>query len=179
MPSFCRLSSPDVAALTLDAQGASAAEIGRILMLFFLTLMAAGPLAARLSERLKASHAILCIGAAGLCGLAMLPAGLQPSQATMALAMIATGIGGAMIRGAQVSIALTLAETDLAGIGPTAVLGALRTGERLGSIVGLVLIAALAGSVGYEAAILAAAVWTIVGGAIFAALSFRRSLTST
>lgn len=168
-----------VAAVTLDAQGASAAEIGRILMLFFLSLMVVGPLAGRFSERLKGSHAILCLGAAGLCGLALVPAGLQPSQATMALAMIATGAGGAIIRGAQVSIALTLAETNLARIGPTAVLGTLRTGERLGSIVGLVLIAALAGSVDHKAAILAAAAWTISGAAVFAALNFRRSLTST
>ncbi|MCU9850520.1 MFS transporter [Defluviimonas sp. WL0024] len=164
-------------ALTLDAQGASAAEIGRILMLFFLTLMAVGPLAGRLSQHLKGSHALLCVGAAGVCGVALLPAALHPSQLSMALAMVATGAGSAMIRGAQVSIALLVAETDLAEIGPTAVLGVLRTGERLGSIVGLVLIAGLAGVAGYTAAILAVALWTMTGGVVFGALNFRHLLT--
>ncbi|WP_135507035.1 MFS transporter [Roseovarius aestuariivivens] len=166
-------------ALTLDAQGASAAEIGRILMLFFLSLMAGGPLAGRLVQHLKGSHAMLCLGAASLGGIALLPAALHPSQATMALAMVATGAGSAMIRGAQVSIALFLAETDLAKIGPTAVLGVLRTGERLGSIVGLVLIAALAGMAGYTAAILSVAAWTLVGGVVFAALNFKHFLTKS
>ncbi len=164
-------------ALTLNAQGASAAEIGRILMLYFLAIMAISPFAGRLRDFLRVPGAVLCLLAAALSGLSMLLVATVPSQLTMALAMIGTGAGGALIRGTQVSLALDLAETDLASIGPAAVLGALRTGERLGSIAGLVLMAWLAGFGGYEAATLAIALWTLTGGATYAAFHYRQVLT--
>lgn len=167
-----------LAALTMNAQGASAAEIGRILMLYFVAIMGVSPLAGRIQKLLPLPGAILCLVGAALAGLALVPVALAPSSQTMVLAMIGAGAGGAMVRGTQVSLALSLAESKLAGLGPAAVLGALRTGERLGSITGLFLIAWLSGMVGYGTATLAIAIWTLVGGALFAIAGGRDFLTA-
>lgn len=165
-------------AITLNAEGATTAEIGRILMLYFLGIMAVGPLAGRLPDRLGISGKTLCLVGAAISGFSLFPVAFAPSQSTMALAMIGTGIGGALVRGTQVSIAMHLAETDLARLGASAVLGALRTGERLGSIVGLVLMAWLAGIAGYPTATVAIAVWTLAGGAFYATMQWARALTA-
>jgi predicted MFS family arabinose efflux permease len=167
-----------LAAITMNAQGASAAEIGRILMLYFVAVMGVSPLAGRLQDLLRLPGAVLCLAGAALAGLALVPVALAPSPQTMVLAMIGAGAGGALVRGTQVSLALSLAETNLAGLGPAAVLGALRTGERLGSIIGLLLIASLSGMAGYSAATLTVAVWTLVGGALFAIMGGRGFLTA-
>lgn len=166
-------------AVTLDSQGRSSAEIGRVLMLYFLAVMAVSPLAGFLAERLRVPGPLLCAFGAALSGLALLPAAVAPSQLTMILAMIGAGAGGALVRGTQVSIALHHAETDLAHIGATAILGALRTGERLGSIAGLVLIAGIAGTAGYEVAILTVAGWSLAGGCLFVVLRSKHFLTTS
>lgn len=165
-------------AVSLDAQGASSAEIGRVLMLYFLTVMAISPFTGILTESLRVPSSLLCAVALAFSGLALLPVVAAPSHPTMILAMVAAGCGSALLRGTQVSVALHLSETDLAHIGPTAILGALRTGERLGSIVGLVLIAGIAGAAGYSAAMLAVAIWSIAGGAFYAIVQSRHRLTS-
>ena len=67
----------------------------------------------------------------------------------------------------QVSIAMSIAETDLAHLGSNAVLGSLRTLERIGSIIGLVSIALLSGFTGYAAAIGVVGVWVLAGAAAF------------
>lgn len=165
-------------AVTLDAQDASSAEIGRVLMLYFLAVMAVSPLAAVMTERLRVPAPLLCVGAAFFTGFALIPVAAAPSQLTMAFAMIGAGVGSALVRGTQVSIALDLAETELPHIGATAILGALRTGERLGSIAGLVLIAGISGVAGYDVAILAIAVWTLAGGALYSLIRWKDYLTS-
>lgn len=167
-----------LAALTLNAQGASAAEIGRILMLYFVTVMVVSPLAGRLEGLLRMPGTVLCILGAALAGISLLPIAAAPSQLTMALAMIGTGAGGALVRGTQVSLALSLSEAKVTGLGPATVLGALRTGERLGSVVGLILVAWLSGATGHAAATLAIAVWTMAGGALFAVMGGMNFLTS-
>lgn len=164
-------------ALILDAQGASAAEIGRILMLYFLAVMAVSPIPGRLTGTLRVPGALLCLAGAAVSGFSLLLVAAAPSQLTMALAMIGAGSGGALVRGTQVSLALELAETQLKDSGPTAVLGALRTGERLGSVVGLVLVAGIAGMAGYGIATLVVATWTLAGGVLYGIFLGRFALT--
>ena len=93
----------------------------------------------------------------------------------MIVAVLGSGAGHGLVRGAQVSLAMTMAEAELARFGPATVLGALRTFERLGSIVGLLMIASLAGFAGYSAAIGAVAAWSLAGAAECAAFALRLS----
>ena len=82
--------------------------------------------------------------------------------------MVVAGIGQGLVRGSQVAVAMNIAETELSHIGPNAVLGALRTLERGGSVVGLIAIAFLSSHIGYAGATGATALWVLVGAALFA-----------
>jgi hypothetical protein len=143
-------------------------------MLYFLAIAVVGPLAGRAAETRLPVTAIALVGAL-LSGAALLTGVLWPSQLAIAGAVLGAGIGHGMARGAQVSIAMTIAETDLAHLGPNVVLAALRTLERGGSIVGLLGIALVAGVAGYAGAALAVSIW-VLGGAALYALGARHAL---
>jgi predicted MFS family arabinose efflux permease len=152
-------------ALTLDGLGASTADIGRTLMLFFLSVVAGGPLAGRLAEAGAPASANALAGAA-LASASLLLVAALPSTLTMIVAMVGSGAGHGMVRSAQVALSMTMAEAGLARFGPAVVLGGLRTFERLGSVAGLVVIAAVAGYAGYGAATIAVAGWTLAGAVL-------------
>lgn len=159
-------------ALTLDALGASVADIGRTLMLYFLAIAMVGPLAGRAAERWLAVPVIALAGAV-LSGAALLLVVVWPSQLAMVGAVLGAGVGHGMTRGAQVSSAMAIAETELARLGPTAVLSALRTLERGGSIAGLLGIALLAGMAGYANATLAVSIWVLSGAALYGLIAIN------
>lgn len=159
-------------ALTLDALGASTADIGRALMVYFLAVIAVGPLGGRAAEA-GFPVGLIALSGAALAGASLTLTAASPSYLGVVLTVLGTGIGHGLLRGAQVSLAMTIAETELSRLGASVVLGALRTLERLGSIVGLVAIAGVAGYAGYGMATGAVAVWTLVGAAVYALLYAR------
>lgn len=154
-------------ALTLDSLGASIADIGRTLMLYFLGVIVVGPLGGRGAEAGLPVGLIALFGAV-LAGASLTLVVVWSDQIAMIGAVLGAGIGHGLMRGAQVSLAMTIAETELDQLGPTVVLGALRTLERLGSVVGLLIIAVLAGYAGYATATAAVAGWSLAGAVIFA-----------
>jgi len=154
-------------ALTLDSLGASSADIGRTLMLYFLAIAIVGPVAGRVAEGGVPLPAMVFSGGL-LAGTSLLSVALWPQEITMILAVLGCGIGHGMVDGSKVSFAMSIAETELSHLGVDPVLGALRTMERLGSIVGLLLIAAVAGQFGYPFATGVVAAWSLVGAGLFA-----------
>ncbi|MFC3326628.1 MFS transporter [Mesorhizobium cantuariense] len=156
-------------ALTLDSLGASPGDIGRTLMVYFLAIALVGPLAGRAAERgIPVSAVALSGGLLG--GISLLTAAVWPSQIAIFLAVLGSGIGNGMVRGSQVSLSMSIAETELKHLGVDPVLGALRTVERFGSIAGLLLVAAVAGLYGYAVAT-ATVAGLALGGAILFGLS--------
>jgi MFS family permease len=154
-------------ALQLNALGATASGVARTLMLYFLMVALVGPLAGRIDRRLD--PVVVALVGAALSGAGLLAAAVSPSTWTIVLAVFVSGVGHGMVRGPQVAVAMNIAESELAHIGPNAVLGALRTLERGGSVVGLIGIALLSSHIGYAGAIGAVAAW-VLGGAAFAAV---------
>jgi hypothetical protein len=154
-------------ALQLNALGATASGVARTLMLYFLMVALVGPLAGRIDRRLD--PAVVALVGAALSGAGLLAAAVGPSTWTIVLAVFVSGAGHGMVRGPQVAVAMNIAESELAHIGPNAVLGALRTLERGGSVVGLIGIALLSSRIGYAGAIGAMAAW-VLGGAALAAV---------
>jgi len=154
-------------ALYLHDLGASAADIGRVLMVFFLMITFLGPATARVTDgRLDPS---LVTGLGGiLCGIALLVGASWGTQLGVLVAVWIAGIGQGMMRGPQVSIAMSIAENDLAQLGPNAVLGSLRALERGGSIIGLIVIALASSHIGYPAAMTVIGTWVLVGVVAFA-----------
>ncbi len=163
-------------ALQLNALGASAADAGRILMTYFLAIALIGPVAPRLFEGRLTPSSVSLIGAT-LAGLSLCVVAFWPAQWSMLIAVAGAGIGHAMVRDPQVAVAMDIAENELQHLGSTAVLGSLRTLERLGSTIGLVTIALVSSTLGYttSTALMAAlafagVVWfvlAIVGGKRF------------
>jgi predicted MFS family arabinose efflux permease/HAMP domain-containing protein len=153
-------------ALTLDSIGASPADIGRTLMVYFLAIALVGPLAGRAAERGIPVTAVALSGGI-LCGISLLTAAVWPSQIAIFLAVLGSGIGSGMVRGAQVSLSMSIAETELKHLGADAVLGALRTVERFASIAGLLMVAAVAGLYGYAVATATVAALALGGAMLF------------
>ncbi len=163
-------------ALTLDSLGVSTADIGRALTLYFIGVIAAGPLGGRLAQTgLPVRY--LAVFATCMSGLALSLFAFWPIPMVLVFSLAISGLGFGLARGAQVSLVMTAAETELKDVGIVAVLGSLRTLERVGSVIGLVIMAGIAGSFGYVAAIGAIAAWTIAG-TVLAALVFLREGSS-
>jgi predicted MFS family arabinose efflux permease len=154
-------------ALTLDSFGASPADIGRTLMTGLLATALVGPAAGRLIERGIPASAVAVAGAS-ISAMSLFVAVVWPSEVGVLLAVLGIGIGEGLLRGPQISIALNLAETQLKHLGADLVLGALRAAERFASILGLLLIAAVAGVYGYAIATAAVASLGLAGAGFFA-----------
>ncbi len=153
-------------ALYLHELGASAADTGRTLMVFFLMIALMGPVTARVTDG-RFDPALVAVLGAVLSGVSLLLGAIWGTQLGVLVAVWGAGIGHGMVRGPQISIAMSIAETDLARLGANAVLGSLRTLERGGSIIGLVLVALLSSTIGYAAAIGVVGVWVLAGVASF------------
>ncbi len=165
-------------ALQLDTLGASAADIGRVLMTYFLAIALIGPMAPRLFERTFHPAQVGLIGSL-ISGFALCAAAIWPTYWAMLIAVAGAGIGHSLVRDTQVAVAMEIAETSLKHIGTNTVLGSLRTLERAGSIVGLIGLALLSSYAGYTFTIGIVSAWVLLGSAVFAfyALTWRRPTT--
>ncbi len=154
-------------ALYLHDLGASAADIGRVLMVFYLMITFMGPASARITDGRFDPFLVTGLGGV-LCGIGLLAGAQLGTQLGILIAVGVAGIGQGMMRGPQISIAMSLAESDLAQLGSGTVLGSLRTLERAGSIVGLIVIALASSHIGYAAAMAVIGAWVLLGVVIFA-----------
>ena len=100
---------------------------------------------------------------------------IWPAETVLIAAVALSGIGFGLVRGAQVSLAMAIAETDLSHLGTVAVLGSLRALERLGSVIGLLVVAGVAGMANYNMAVSVIAVWTLAGAVLLAVSLLRTS----
>jgi len=153
-------------ALYLNELGATTADTGRILMVFFLMIALMGPVTARVTDG-RFDPALVAILGASISGVSLLLGAAWGTQLGVFVAVLCAGIGHGMVRGPQVSVAMSIAETDLTELGPNAVLGSLRTLERGGSIAGLILIALIGSNLGYPVAIGVVGVWCLAGVTAF------------
>jgi predicted MFS family arabinose efflux permease len=154
-------------ALYLHDLGASAADIGRILMVYFLMITLMAPVTARITGS-RFDPALVTVLGGVICSIALLAGASWGTQLGVLVAVWGAGLGQGMMRGPQVSIAMSLAETDLVKLGSNAVLGSLRTLERGGSIIGLIVIALASSHIGYPAAMVVVGAWVLVGVVAFA-----------
>jgi hypothetical protein len=131
-------------------------------MVYFLMITLMAPATARFTESRFDPTLVTILGGL-LSGIALLAGASLSTQLGVLVAVWGAGIGQGMMRGPQVSIAMSLAETDLAQLGPNAVLGSLRALERGGSIIGLIVIALASSHIGYPAAMAVVGAWVLLG----------------
>ena len=153
-------------ALYMNELNASTAETGRTLMGYFLMIYFIGPISTKLSDN-KVSPAIVTMIGAAIAGSALLFSGIVATKQTLLLAVLGTGFGHGLVRSHQLSVVMQIAESSLVRLGLNVVLGTLRTLERGGSIVGLLLIAWFSGIIGYQGAIGLIGMITIIGVLFF------------
>ncbi|WP_217415169.1 MFS transporter [Marinobacterium ramblicola] len=163
-------------ALQLDALGASAADVSRVVMLYFLLVAIVVPVAPRLLDGVMAKSSQAITGTL-IAATALATTFIWPSYWAMVAAVTGVGLGQSLIRDPEVSIAMGLAETELSVPGRDTVLSSLRVLERTGSILGLILIAFVASLAGYPVAIAAISVWLFTGGLILLIVRSRYRLS--
>jgi len=138
--------------LYASQQGASAAEIGRIILLYPLLIVLLGPWFSRLADR--ADMTLFCTFAGSLLsGLAMLLLSFWDGLTAVTLVAVLLGIAHALAISPQVVLATRACERESEEFGQTRVLGLLRTGERIGSVAGPLIMGTLIAWQGVSAAL--------------------------
>ncbi|MES0207340.1 MFS transporter [Mesorhizobium sp. LNHC209A00] len=148
--------------LQMNALGASTADTGRLMMMYFLMVILSGSLYGRLPAG-RISVVGITLAGALLGGGTLLVAAVVTNGWTMIVAAMGTGLGYGLVSGPQTATVMSLAEGKLAHIGAEKVLGTVRVMDRIGSVVGLIAIAAIAGNFGYSAAMGFIAILVLAG----------------
>jgi len=160
--------------LAMASIGSTAAETARTLMVYYLVILFGSPVVARVSARGVRNWALIGFGSVISAAILLLPASTT-TVATISLAVLIVGIGHAAVRGPQIDLALQIAETELPDAGRDPVLAAIRTLERLGSLVGLLAVAVLVARFDLRVAMATIGILSFVAGLAYLAL--RRSVS--
>lgn len=127
--------------LYLASLEASQSEIGRIMMIYSLIIIPISPLASRFADRLG-DNLWVVITATILSGIALIGLYQSESVARVLLVVLALGIAHSFIKAPLIVAALEAAEKST-GVTRTSALSVLRTSERIGSVIGPVVVAGL------------------------------------
>lgn len=156
----------------LASLDATQSEIGRIMMLYSLIIIPISPLASGFADRLG-KNLWMVIGATVLSGIVLLGLYQNASVAAVLAVVAALGVVHAFLKAPLIVAAMEAAEQS-PDITRTGALSLLRTSERIGSVIGPVVVAALLVQLdfGQVAAIIGMTV--AVMGLVMAALSVKR-----
>ena len=161
----------------LASLDASQSEIGRIMMVYSLIIIPISPLASGLADRLG-KNLWMVIGATVMSGIVLLALYQSASVAAVLAVVAALGVVHACLKAPLIVAAMEAAEQS-PDITRTGALSLLRTSERIGSVIGPVVVATLLVILDYGqvAAIIGFCVATL--GIVMALLSLRRSKRPT
>lgn len=147
--------------LALSSAGSGPAEIGRVVMLYYLAIVILGPTVARLADGGTGPVSLVVIGGFGSAA-ALLSLLLWNGFWAVTLLVAALGLAHTLIRSPIYVLALRVTG------GPGTGIDALRLLERVGAIAGLTTSAFLLRDVGVETAIVYLGVAVLAGAAIYA-----------
>ncbi len=158
--------------LSLSAAGSDPAEIGRVVMLYYLAIVAFGPAIARLADGRIGETALVMVGAFGSAG-AMLSLYMWSGLWMVVVLASLLGLGHTFIRAPLYSL---IAEF---GGGRGRGIDVLRFLERVGPVVGLIAIASFLGEIDENAVaigIRAVGVVTLFGALAFTIVEVRHRI---
>ncbi|NLS11790.1 MFS transporter [Vibrio sp. SM6] len=127
--------------LYLVSLDASQSEVGRIMMVYSLVIIPLSPLASGIADRTQKTNQLIVLGTL-LSGAILISLYGEASLYKVLLAVALMGVAHAILKAPLIACALEAAEHS-PEVGRTEVLGFLRTAERIGSVVGPLLVAAL------------------------------------
>ncbi|MBP2229623.1 putative MFS family arabinose efflux permease [Azospirillum agricola] len=152
--------------VTLHGLGETPAGIGRILMIYGLTIVVLGPWVSRAADR--GGRNALFAGVGGLVGGAgMLVVLLAPGVPGVLAGVAALGVAHALNNATQLALVPDVCKAECARIGSTSVFAVYRLLERGGSVLGPLLAAALADRFGHQSALAALGILGALCGAAF------------
>ena len=147
--------------LYLVSLDASQSEIGRVMMIYSLVIIPLSPIASGIADRTQKTKQLVVLGTL-LSGAILISMYGDDSIFKILLAVTLMGIAHSILKAPLIACALEASEAT-PEVGRTEVLGLLRTSERIGSVIGPILVASLLISYSFGEAM------TIVGGGIFLA----------
>lgn len=127
--------------LYLASLDASQSEIGRIMMVYSLIIIPISPLAARFADQIG-KNVWVVIFATIASGLVLLGLYQSPTVAAVLAVVAALGVAHAFIKAPLIVAAMEAAEAS-PEVSRTGAMAILRTSERIGSVLGPVMVAAL------------------------------------
>lgn len=152
--------------LYLASIGVSQSAIGRMIMLYGLLMLVGTQVGASLHERLGGGIGLVVLGGL-LTGLALALPGLLPPELGMALAIAAFGLAQGMAAAPMLAILPELCPEESRRYGMTGLAALLRLAERVGSVIGPLLAAALVLRLGHSPAIGAIGAVSAASAAVF------------
>ncbi len=160
-----------VVPLALADLGSRPADIGRVLMIYYLTTILVAPGIGRLVDRSSGASSLLALGGV-LSGLALVGVTFRYGFWPIAAAVAVSGLGHAVIRSTQVPLAIRIGMTGSARTNSAQTVGALRMWERAGSVAGLLLTGLFVGQYGYSMTIGMIGCLVVAGAFAFLAVEF-------
>ena len=158
--------------LALEAEGAGFADIGRVLMVYYLVPLIVGPTFARLADR-RIGYVPFLIAGLAVSGIALSSLYFWSGFWPVAVAVAVFGLGHSMCDSSQYAQAIQIAEDS--GLHKARLKGfaALRIFERLAAIAGLAAAAVFLEAVGYVSITVLIGVVMLIGAAIVAVVEVR------
>ncbi|ADZ90048.1 major facilitator superfamily MFS_1 [Marinomonas mediterranea MMB-1] len=127
--------------LYLVSLDASQSEIGRIMMIYSLIIIPISPIASGIADKTKKMRELVVLGTI-LSGVILISLYGEASLLKILLAVTLMGIAHSILKAPLIACALEASE-NTPEVGRTEVLGILRTSERIGSVLGPIIVAFL------------------------------------
>jgi len=157
-----------LAPLLLAKLGNTSSEIGRILMIYAACTALLTPVAAQIADRWRINGWMIALGGV-ISGLGMLGLLARVDTPAVIIAVTLLGLGHAASIAPQLAVVPAIAARESEVLGVTAVLAVFRAIERLGSVIGPLLAAALVRSGGEAAAMAWIGALVVLSSLIYAA----------
>ncbi|MCY1669079.1 MFS transporter [Rhizobium sp. SL86] len=152
--------------LYLASLGSNEAEIGRVMLLYSLTIILLGSASGRVVDWLGRTGFMLAFGGV-ISAIGLVVFSGWENIWSVVLMVFVMGLGHSVTKSPQIAYALEIAEEEATRIGRTTVLGVLRTLERVGSVIGPVMAAFLVVQFGFQNTIQIVGIAIVASSALF------------
>jgi MFS family permease len=146
--------------------GATTAEIGRTMMIYYLLIIGIGEAVSKKVNTMNGLTLLVGLGSL-LSGIGLVAFHQWYDFWAVVLSVAFLGLSHALIKAPQIALSLEICKTEVHTAGHNIVLGSLRVLERFGSIIGLIAGALMIDYYGYQSTIGIAGISVCVASLIF------------
>ncbi|SDB49868.1 Predicted arabinose efflux permease, MFS family [Desulfonatronum thiosulfatophilum] len=166
--------------LYLKSLGLSPGDIGRVMMSYGLAMILLSPLVGLLADIWGRRHYFVLTGGL-LAALAIMLITLQPGPIASVLSILLLGAAHAIGISPQLALVMEWSKEEIAEIGPGTVMGIFRLLERIGNVLGPIIISLLIAALGFSGAFTVFSVYLLISMLLFAGILFfyRKSYAVT